>query len=210
MNGTVIVICKEPVPGRVKTRMCPPLSARQAASLARAAITDTLSAVKDCACTRRVVALDGDPEGLVDESFEVIDQRGDDLAERLANAFADIGGPALLIGMDTPQLSARQLDDALGHTLEAGSALGPASDGGYWAIGLRRPDEQVFCGVRMSRPGTGMAQLKRMQALGLRPVLLDELTDFDTIATARAVAARAPESEFAAALAAVDREAATT
>jgi uncharacterized protein len=79
------------------------------------------------------------------------------------------------------------------------AVLGPARDGGYWTIGLRRPDARVFAGVPMSTERTGAAQLGRLTALGLRTELLPPLRDVDTIADAAAVAAACPESRFAAA-----------
>ena len=78
------------------------------------------------------------------------------IADRLTNAWADCGGPALQIGMDTPQIDPEVLDESL-SALDASpgrSVLGPAQDGGWWAIGLLRPDPRVFRGVPMSTPTT--------------------------------------------------------
>ena len=119
MSATLIVVAKAPVPGRVKTRLTPPLHPEQAAMLARAALEDTLAAVgRSRLATRRVVALDGEPDGLLPEGFELVAQRGGGLAERLAAAFEDIGGPALLIGMDTPQVTPDLLDAGLADARE--------------------------------------------------------------------------------------------
>src|SRR5688500_4457952 len=103
MSGAaLIVIAKEPVPGRVKTRLCPPCTPEQAARLARAALEDTLAACGDTVgAGRRVLALDGEPGGWLPRGWDVVAQRGAGLAERLAHAFADVGGPAFLLGMDT-------------------------------------------------------------------------------------------------------------
>jgi len=84
----------------------------------------------------------------------------------------------------------------------------PAADGGYWGIGLRHPDREVFRDVPMSRPGTGAAQLGRLFAHRLRIALLPQLRDVDTIADARAVAAMAPWTHFARTLGSVTEEAA--
>jgi glycosyltransferase A (GT-A) superfamily protein (DUF2064 family) len=83
------------------------------------------------------------------------------------------------------------------------AAFGPAADGGYWGIGLRRADPAVFAGIPMSEPYTGAAQRLRLRALGLRTAMLPTLLDVDTIAAARTVAAAAPGSRFAARLAEV-------
>ena len=95
---TVVVIAKEPVAGRVKTRCTPPCSPSQAAALATAALAETLSAIAAVAGVRRVLALDGRPGCWLPDGFEVIGQRGDGLGERLDRAFADVGAPALLVG----------------------------------------------------------------------------------------------------------------
>ena len=102
---TVIVLAKAPVPGRAKTRLCPPCDPEQAAGLARAALVDTLRAVTATSCERRVLVLDGAPGPWVPDGFEVLPQRGSGLDERLAHAFTDIGTGGVLIGMDTPQLT---------------------------------------------------------------------------------------------------------
>ncbi len=86
--------------------------------------------------------------------------------------------------------------------------LGPAWDGGYWSVGLKRACEEVFLGVPMSRAGTGAAQRARLRALGLRIHEQAELRDVDTITDARLVARQAPASRFARALASIDAVAA--
>src|SRR5262249_44578332 len=110
---TVIVLAKSPVPGRVKTRLCPPCDPEQAAQLAEAALIDTLTAVAATPCRRRVLALDGPLGSWVPAGFEVLPQHDDGLAERLAHAFTDVDEGGLLIGMDTPQVTPTRLDGAL-------------------------------------------------------------------------------------------------
>ena len=198
----LLVIAKAPVPGRVKTRLTPPCSPEQAAELAGAALSDTLAA----ACrarrpSRRVLVLDGEPGGWVPDGFTVLPQRGDGLAARLAAAFEDAGGPAFLVGMDTPQVTPELLDAGLDALAGADAAFGAALDGGYWGIGLRSPSRDAFRGVPMSAGNTGAVQQARLAVLGLRTIPLPPLRDVDTIADARAVAAEAPGSRFAAALA---------
>ena len=205
MIPALLVISKAPVPGRVKTRLSPPCTPAQAASLARAALEDTLAAGSGAhGAGRRVLVLDGRPGAWLRNGWEVIPQRGAGLAERLAAAFADVGGPAFLVGMDTPQVTPAQLADGLAALLDAEAVFGPAVDGGYWGIGLRTPDASVFEGVPMSRAETGAVQRARLHALGLRTTVLPPLLDVDDIAAARAVAAAAPAGRFAAALDAIE------
>lgn len=201
-TAALIVIAKAPAPGRSKTRLCPPCTPVQAAALAEAALGDTLAAVAATPCAARVLALEGEPGPWLPPGFDVIAQRGAGLGQRLAAAFEDTGGPALLVAMDTPQLTPTVLAAGLARlaTPGVGAVLGPTRDAGYWAIGLRGPDRAVFAGVPMSSQLTLATQRARLAALGLRVAELPLLTDADTIATARLVARSAPGSRFAAAL----------
>jgi rSAM/selenodomain-associated transferase 1 len=208
VSATLIVIAKAPVAGRVKTRLCPPCTPAQAAALAEASLRDTLHAASRTRATRRVVCLDGAPGSWLPRGFEVIAQRGDGLAERLTAAFQDIGGPAFLVAMDTPQLRPEWIDAGLHAVAHGDAALGAALDGGYWGIGLRRPDPAVFAGVPMSSRRTGAVQRARLATLGLATATLRPLLDVDTFADALKVARDAPGTAFAAALAELELEAA--
>jgi rSAM/selenodomain-associated transferase 1 len=199
----IVVMAKAPVPGRVKTRLCPPLTPEQAAALALAALEDTLAAAASCGADRRVVVLDGEPGAWLPAGFEVLPQGEGALAARMAAAFTAAGTPALMIGMDAPQVTPQLLDAGLAALADHDAALGPAADGGYWAIGLRAPAAGVFDGVPMSEPGTVAAQRARLAELGLSVAELPPLRDVDTIEDVRAVAAAAPGGRFATAAAAL-------
>ncbi len=201
--SAIAVIAKAPVAGHSKTRLCPPCTPEQAAALAAAALADTLAAVAASPAARRVVVLDGEPGGWLRPGFEVIPQRGGGLADRLAAAFADLDGPALVVGMDTPQLTPQLLAHALRELAAADAVLGPARDGGYWSIGLRTADDAVFSGVPMSHRETCAVQRRRLHTLELATRELPELRDVDDIGDARAVAALAPRTRFARTLAAI-------
>jgi uncharacterized protein len=199
----VLVMAKSPMAGRVKTRLCPPLSLEEAASVAAAALADTLEAVARCGAPRRVLALDGPPGDWIPPGFELIGQRGESLDRRLAAAWSDAGGPGLQIGMDTPQVTSGLLDRCLEIAARPGAtaSLGRAADGGWWAIALsERWHVDVFTGVPMSTAGTGDAQLTRLRRCGHRVRALPELRDVDTIDDASDVAALVPGSRFARAL----------
>jgi hypothetical protein len=200
----LLVIAKEPRPGFAKTRLTPPCTAEQAAVIAEAALADTLEAVAAVPAGRHVLALDGEPGSWLPPGFEIVAQQGAGLADRLGHAFTQVDGPALLVGMDTPQVSSAQLADAARRLLRPGTdaVLGPAADGGFWSIGLMTPDASVFEGVPMSAPDTGERQLARLRHLGLRTGVLATLRDVDHLADAIAVAAEAPGGRFAAAVAA--------
>jgi len=210
--STILVMAKEPQPGRVKTRLCPPCTPAQAADIAAAALTDTLHAVTAAGAGQVVLALDGDPSFWVPEGVNLIAQRGGAFSERLANAWDDVGGPAIQVGMDTPQITSELLIDALValHQPETGAVLGPAEDGGWWLLGLRAADRRVFDNIAMSRPDTGAQQLGRLRQLELAPKVLPTLRDIDTFADAQLVTASmlATATATAAAVAAVTAEAA--
>jgi rSAM/selenodomain-associated transferase 1 len=202
--SALVVIAKAPLAGRSKTRLTPPCTPHQAAALAEAALVDTLAATAATPADRHILVLEGEPGVWLPAGFEVIAQRGGGLGERLAAAFCDVGGDALVVGMDTPQVTSALLTQALAELRAGDAVLGGAPDGGYWAIGLRRADDAVFAGVPMSAPTTCTVQRERLRALGLRTRELPPLRDVDEIADAYAVAAAAPESRFARTLAAMD------
>ncbi len=195
------------MPGRVKTRLCPPLAPAEAAAVAEAALADTLQAVLSTAVRARTLVLDGAPGSWLPAGISVLPQRGNGLDQRLAAAFTDAYAyadplPVLLIGMDTPQVTPELLSSAaellLGEAVDA--VLGPAADGGYWALGLRAPDERLLHDVPMSSSRTGVEQLRRLWSTGRRVSMLPALVDVDTIEDARRVAAGIPRSRFARAL----------
>lgn len=205
----LLVIAKAPAPGASKTRLSPPCTPKQAAAIAEAALRDTLAAVAAVPAARRVLVLDGEPGAWMHERFDVIPQRGDGLDERLASAFEDASpGPALLVGMDTPQLEPEMLAAATALLVGNGSdaVIGEALDGGYWAIGLRESNRRVFEGVPMSRDDTAAHQRERLRHLGFQWDELPLLQDVDVMADAAQVAAQVPRSRFAAAVDAVMRE----
>jgi len=199
---TLLVIAKEPVPGRAKTRLAPALGEDGAARLAEAALADTLEAVAEAALAggnRSLLALDGNPGEWVPPGFDVIRQRGSGLAERLTAAFEDAAGASLLIGMDTPQVTAATLTSACGQLCErhTDAVIGPAEDGGWWALGMRAPHPLAFAGVPMSEAHTGAAQLQALGSLGLATRQLEPMRDVDTIDDALAVAEEVRGSRFA-------------
>lgn len=211
---SILVVAKAPVPGLAKTRLSPAVSPEQAADIAAAALLDTLDAVLATPDVVPVVALTGDltaaqrsPEirALLRRTI-VVAQRGADFATRLVNAHADAahlnsGLPVFQIGMDTPQVTAELLDECVDAVRRDECVLGPATDGGWWALGLR---DGYRAGplrtVPMSRSDTGSLTAAALRHSGLRIGYLPELSDVDDLGTAREVAALVPGSRFAEAL----------
>ena len=200
LSTQVLVITKAPVPGRSKTRLTPPCSPEEAAGIAAAAVADTLDAVRAAPVSRRVVALDGEPGTLDLDGFAVVPQVEGDLGTRLAAAFADAmagtAPPTLLIGMDTPQVTADLLVRCAERLEFGGSGtavLGTAPDGGWWALGLHSADgAAVLADVPMSREDTAVRTREALEAVGLLVLDLPELTDIDHYPDALAVAAQCP------------------
>jgi glycosyltransferase A (GT-A) superfamily protein (DUF2064 family) len=198
----LLVITKAPVPGRSKTRLTPPCTPEQAAAIAAAAVGDTLDAVRAAPAQRRVVALDGEPGDLDLSGCVVVPQVDGDLGTRLANAFADAMNPpdgelpTLLIGMDTPQVTAALLAGCLDRLVDAGpgtAVLGTAPDGGWWALGVQTPVAAlVLSGVPMSREDTAVLTRAALERAGLTVLDLPPLTDIDHFPDAVSVAAECP------------------
>jgi uncharacterized protein len=207
MRTQWLVMAKAPVPGRVKTRLCPPCTPTQAARLAAAALADTLAVVGADAGGVRTAVLSG--AYAVPHGWRVAPQRGDGLAARLHHAFLDTrlpGTASLLVGMDTPQLTPSLLRaaDATLTTAGVDAVLGPAEDGGWWVLGLRDPAHaSLVRTVAMSTDHTGADTLAALRRRGLRVALLPTLRDVDTAEAARVVAGLCPpDSRFARAVAA--------
>ena len=191
----LLVVAKAPIPGLAKTRLAATLGDVTAADIAAAALLDTLDAVSATPVARRVVAMTGDlalacrsaeiAERLGD--FVVVEQRGDDFADRLANAHADAssaaaGLPVLQIGMDTPQVSAELLGRCAADLVGTDAVLGMARDGGWWVLGVASPSSaQCLREVPMSTPETGAVTLAALRDTGLSVTMVQELADVDTI-----------------------------
>ncbi|MDQ7911244.1 DUF2064 domain-containing protein [Phytohabitans sp. ZYX-F-186] len=211
----LLVVAKAPVPGLAKTRLCPPATPRQAAAVAAAALLDTLAAVRATPGATPVLAYAGrlraaERSGEIRAAlagWRLIPQRGEGLAERLALAHAGAaaiagGGPVLQIGMDTPQVTPDLLAAAAEQLSDVDAVLGPATDGGWWLLGLRTPSyAPALTGVPMSTPDTGRLTRAALVERGLRVAEAPALTDVDTWRDAEAVAGLAPDGRFAAAVA---------
>ncbi|WP_256794540.1 DUF2064 domain-containing protein [Terrabacter sp. Ter38] len=194
---TVVVVAKECLPGRVKTRLCPPLTRVHAALVAQAALDDTLTAVRGAGGTP-LLYFDGARPPSSASGFDVLSQCCGPFDERLAHLFDVCVGPTVLIGMDTPQVDPallRRLAAPWPDDVEAW--FGEAADGGFWLLALREPTGAHVRGVEMSLDTTGAEVRSRLDEAGLRTCSVGELRDVDTVADAIDVAAAAPHTRFA-------------
>jgi glycosyltransferase A (GT-A) superfamily protein (DUF2064 family) len=202
MTVHFLVLAKAPVPGRVKTRLCPPCTPMQAAAVAAAALRDTFDTVGAAPAVGRTLVGSGEldpPAG-----WAVVPQRGDGLGGRLANAFSDTartGVPSLLVGMDTPQVTVDLLAQVVDGLRVADAVLGPAEDGGWWTLALHDPrNADVLRDVPMSTQDTGALTVEALRHRGLVVGFAPSLRDVDTAADARAVADLYPGGHFATAV----------
>ena len=193
---TALVVAKAPIPGLAKTRLAAALGDTMAADIAAAALLDTLDTVAETPFAARVVAMTGDlatacRAGDISErlsEFIVIEQRGANFAERLANAHADAADtvgpmPVLQIGMDTPQVTVELLARSARALLGAHAVLGPACDGGWWLLGVAdAATAQCLREVPMSHPDTGVITAEALRRTGAPVELLEEIPDVDTVA----------------------------
>lgn len=186
---TVIVMAKECLPGRVKTRLNPPLSLDEAARVAQACLDDTVARVRDVG-DRRALCVQGSLPPV--PGFDQVAQTDGGLDDRIGAVLDHVDGPVLLIGMDTPQLDPGLLRRmAENWPAHADAWFGPAVDGGFWLLGLtggvpRRGD--LARGVPMSRDDTGAVMRARLVAAGLRVRDVPVLEDVDDIESLARVA----------------------
>lgn len=210
----MLVMAKAPVAGQVKTRLGALVGDDVAAELAAACILDTLD-VCEAAFPEprdRHVALAGDLDAatqggaLLEQlaGWTVHPQRGHGLAERLAHAHVDVaratGVPVVQIGMDTPHLSRTDLVDVAEQVGRGNEAvLGPAEDGGWWALAVTDPRfARSLCDVEMSTSRTYAETVAALQGAGARvTAAAATLRDIDTAEDAGLAAAAAPRTRFA-------------
>ena len=187
--SALVVFAKVPEPGRVKTRLCPPLTPEQAAALYDAFLRDALDryrrwgAEAGCAVRLHLAGTARVPDGLVPEGVEVLPQRGADLGERMltavVQAFAAGHEQAVVVGTDHPTLPLALFDlafEALAEPLTA--VLGPSDDGGYYLLGLNDVAPDLF-DMRYSHDQVFADTLDRVMELDLTPVVLPAHYDVD-------------------------------
>lgn len=193
-EGALIIFAKAPEPGRVKTRLCPPLTSDEAATLHGSFVLDTLERTK-AAIAKERLAVDRYIACLPSASlvfFKILEERhgvrllnqvGDDLGQRMHHAFTDLFGrgyrQVFIVGTDVPTLPLSVYHQALSLIASHDLVLGPASDGGYYLIGLKRPVPELFTDVPWSTANVFAATCRNASALGLTVGLLKEWRDID-------------------------------
>lgn len=191
MSGALLVFAKEPRPGEVKTRLCPPLAPDESAALYACMLDDALevsaAAAAELGLAPYLYVAPAEACGRLERrappGFRVRPQQGPDLGTRMERAIAEVaaagGAPLLLRGSDSPTLGAADLRAALAALAEVDLALSPDPDGGYGLVALRRAAPGLFAHP-MSTARVLENTLARARALGLRTRLLAPGFDVDT------------------------------
>ena len=187
----LVVVAKEPVPGKVKTRFIPQLSPADAAGLYRCSLHDRITEISALNGVDRAIAYT--PEDARDtftelslDGFELFAQRGKGLGERLNNIFQDNlarGYQAVsIIDSDSPDLPKSIINESFGLLLskQAEVVLGPCHDGGYYLVGLRKPYPELFRNIPWSTKNVLSATLEKAGKMGLNVRLLSRWNDLDT------------------------------
>ncbi len=187
----LILFAKAPIEGEVKTRLCPPLTPDEAASLHGSLVMDLLERCHALKGMDRILA--GSPTQ--DHPFframkkrftiPIWEQVGGDLGERMAQAFQSaLGSPyqsTIIIGTDIPGITAPLLTMASKNLQDYDIVLGPTLDGGYYLIGLKSPASELFRNIPWSTEDVFSCTHEKTKAMGLSLKVLPKLRDLDTI-----------------------------
>jgi rSAM/selenodomain-associated transferase 1 len=190
MPDTLLVVAKKPLPGQAKTRLCPPLTGEQAASLYECFLRDTLALMRRVPAVQRAIAyLPAGARGYFQQlapDMDLTPQRGATLGERLDNLLTAAlqGGAARVVVMDSdsPTLPVAYLNQAFARLLQAEVVIGPAQDGGYYLIGMQKPHPHLLRQVHMSTPHVLADTLALAESTGVSVALLPAWYDVDTVA----------------------------
>lgn len=183
------VVAKRPAPGQTKTRLCPPLTGAQAADLYECFLRDTLGLMAHVPGVGRSISyLPADEEGYFRQlapDFALRPQRGDDLGARLDNllcdALANGASQAVVMDSDSPTLPVACVEEAYTHLSDGADVVfGPCDDGGYYLVGVTRPQPRLLREVEMSTPTVLDDSLAIAESLGLKVALLPVWYDVDT------------------------------
>ncbi|MGX0902691.1 rSAM/selenodomain-associated transferase 1 [Roseovarius sp. MBR-79] len=183
-HATLVVMVKEPRPGRVKTRLGRDLGMTAAAWWFRHQVARLLRRIEDPRW-RLILAVSPDRAGLTSRVWPAhlprVPQGAGDLGDRMGRLFRSLPpGPVCIIGADIPGIERHHVARAFASLGGHDAVIGPAPDGGYWLIGLRRTaavPARLFEGVRWSGPH---ARTDTLRSLGsARVALTDTLRDVD-------------------------------
>ena len=194
-HAALVIFAKAPIPGEVKTRLCPPLTPDEAATLHGSFVLDMLERTK-LAVTKlqlpfhRYLACAPSSELVFFKIMEerqgvrLLDQVEENLGQRMHRTFVDLFAKGykqvIIVGTDVPTLPLSIYQEALSMLGRSDVVLGPALDSGYYLIGLKQPAEQLFTGVPWSTDQVLAVTQQQAKALGLSVELTTAWRDVDT------------------------------
>jgi rSAM/selenodomain-associated transferase 1 len=176
----LVVFTRYPEPGKAKTRLIPALGAEGAAALHRRLTERTLDAARKCGLRIEVRVTGAAPSDFADwlgRDLHFVEQGEGDLGTRLQAAANPT--PVLFVGSDLPDLNAAHLLNAANHLRAGYTVIGPAEDGGYWALGLTQAADYVFENMPWSTDKVFALTRDRLRLHGIEPMLLPTLADCD-------------------------------
>jgi hypothetical protein len=191
------VMAKAPRPGKVKTRLAPPLSLDQSAAINICFLQDTTANISAVAASGNAAGIIsytpiGDEalfDNLFPRGFALIPQRGDGFGERLLATAEDLlacgYGSVCLIDSDSPTVPAAAFEQAVSELAKPGDrvVLGPSHDGGYYLIGLKRAHAEVFANISWSTSTVFAETVAAAKAANLEVVTLPLWYDVDDAST---------------------------
>jgi rSAM/selenodomain-associated transferase 1 len=176
----LVIFTRYPEPGRAKTRLIPALGADGAAALHRRLTERTVTAARASGLAVEVRTTGAPPCAFADwlgDDIHFVDQGEGDLGERLKRAASPT--PVLFIGSDLPDLTPGHLIEAATRMLTDRVVIGPAEDGGYWALGLTERCDHLFDAMPWGTDKVFEFTLARLRESGTDPALLPTLADCD-------------------------------
>jgi rSAM/selenodomain-associated transferase 1 len=190
-DNALVILTKFPEPGQSKTRLVPPLSSAEAAGLAHALLLDQLQNLTAFTAARLFIAFTPPSavnffEALLPRENSCFPQQGHSLGDRMRHAFDVLFSKGfervILIGADLPAIPLEALTDAIAaleNQIEI--VLGPASDGGYYLLGMNRPIPEIFEGMSWSQPDVLAVTTAKLVSLNKKFKLISPWYDIDTI-----------------------------
>ena len=191
MEKLLVIVAKQPVPGRVKTRLFPKLSPEAAADLYRCFLQDRIQEVISFNGVDRAIAYTPEDAketfaSLTSDGFELFAQQGKHLGERLNNIFMEKLSQGYevvsIVDSDSPDLPKTLINESFELLLsrQADIVLGPCYDGGYYLVGMRKPHPELFRNIPWSTENVLSVTLERARRMGLNVKLLSIWNDLDT------------------------------
>ena len=189
MSACLVVFAKDPIPGRVKTRLNPCITPDEAAKLYKAFSLDIISSARKLKCINVTVAYT--PIGaekafrkLVEQPTNFLPQKGKNLGERMKNAFkqsfAEGAKRVVIIGTDSPTLPTSYIQKAFDVLKKIPVVIGPTFDGGYYLVGLSKQNDDIFDGIEWGTSRVFGQTLTRIKSLNTQVYVLSPWYDVDT------------------------------